>query len=110
VVAICESPFAGFNSVLKRLSDIVFASAALLALWPVMLAITIGIKWTSPGPVLFKQRRYGLDGAEIMVYKFRSMKVLGTARWCARPPATMTGSRRSERSCAAPRSTSCRSS
>jgi putative colanic acid biosynthesis UDP-glucose lipid carrier transferase len=76
VVAICESPFAGFNSVLKRLSDIVFASAALLALWPVMLAITIGIKWTSPGPVLFKQRRYGLDGAEIMVYKFRSMKVL----------------------------------
>jgi putative colanic acid biosynthesis UDP-glucose lipid carrier transferase len=76
VVAICESPFAGFNSVLKRLSDIVFAGAALLVLWPVMLAIAAGIKWTSPGPVLFKQRRYGLDGAQIMVYKFRSMKVL----------------------------------
>ncbi|HYJ19363.1 MAG TPA: undecaprenyl-phosphate glucose phosphotransferase [Burkholderiales bacterium] len=76
VVAICESPFAGFNSVLKRVSDIVFGIIALLLLWPVMLAIAIGIKMTSPGPILFKQRRYGLDGAEIMVYKFRSMKVL----------------------------------
>ena len=76
VVAICESPFAGFNSVLKRAFDIVFAGAAMMVLWPVMLAIAIGIKRTSPGPVLFKQRRYGLDGAEIMVYKFRSMKVL----------------------------------
>ncbi|MGH2550568.1 MAG: undecaprenyl-phosphate glucose phosphotransferase, partial [Thermomicrobiales bacterium] len=76
VVAICESPFAGFNSVLKRFSDIVFGSIALLLLWPVMLVIAIGIKLTSPGPVLFKQRRYGLDGAEIMVYKFRSMSVL----------------------------------
>ena len=76
VVAICESPFAGFNSVLKRLSDIVFASAALILLWPSMTAIAIGIKFTSAGPVLFKQRRYGLDGAEIMVYKFRSMNVL----------------------------------
>ena len=76
VVAICESPFAGFNWILKRLSDIFFALLALLLLWPLMLAIAIGIKWSSPGPVLFKQRRYGLDGAEIMVYKFRSMKVL----------------------------------
>ena len=76
VVAICESPFAGFNSVLKRFSDIVFGSIALLLLWPVMLSIAIGIKLTSAGPILFKQRRYGLDGAEIMVYKFRSMKVL----------------------------------
>jgi len=76
VVAICESPFAGFNSVLKRISDIMFGALALLLLWPVMLAIAVGIKATSPGPVLFKQRRYGLDGAEIMVYKFRSMRVL----------------------------------
>ncbi|HEX4984510.1 MAG TPA: undecaprenyl-phosphate glucose phosphotransferase [Burkholderiales bacterium] len=81
VVAICESPFAGFNSILKRFSDILIASAALLLLWPLMVAIAIGIKRDSPGPVLFKQRRYGLDGAQIMVYKFRSMRVLedGTA-------------------------------
>lgn len=76
VIAICESPFSGFNSVLKRLMDIICGAGALLLLWPVMVAIAIGIKATSPGPVLFKQRRYGLDGAEIMVYKFRSMNVL----------------------------------
>ena len=41
-----------------------------------MLAIALAIKLTSPGPVLFKQRRYGLDGKEILVYKFRSMTVI----------------------------------
>jgi len=41
-----------------------------------MLAIAIGVKVSSPGPVLFKQRRYGLDGREIVVYKFRTMRVL----------------------------------
>lgn len=76
VVAICESPFSGFNSILKRFTDIICGAGALLLLWPVMAAIAIGIKATSPGPILFKQRRYGLDGAEIMVYKFRSMNVL----------------------------------
>ena len=75
VIAICESPFSGFNSILKRLTDIACGGVALLLLWPVMSAIAIGIKFTSPGPVLFKQRRYGLDGVEIMVYKFRSMNV-----------------------------------
>jgi putative colanic acid biosynthesis UDP-glucose lipid carrier transferase len=41
-----------------------------------MLLIAAGIKVTSPGPVLFKQRRYGLDGKLILVYKFRSMTVM----------------------------------
>ena len=41
-----------------------------------MLAVAIGIKLSSPGPVLFKQRRYGVDGREIIVYKFRTMTVL----------------------------------
>lgn len=76
VVAICESPFAGFNSILKRVTDVVFAGLVLLIVWPLMLAIALGIKLRSPGAVLFKQRRYGLDGAEIMVYKFRTMNVL----------------------------------
>jgi len=43
---------------------------------PLMLGIAVAIKLTSPGPVLFRQRRYGLDGKEILVYKFRSMNVL----------------------------------
>jgi putative colanic acid biosynthesis UDP-glucose lipid carrier transferase len=75
VIAVCETPFTGVNSVVKRMSDVVLASLILLLLTPLMLAIAIGVKLTSPGPVIFKQRRYGLEGEEITVYKFRSMTV-----------------------------------
>jgi putative colanic acid biosynthesis UDP-glucose lipid carrier transferase len=75
VVAVCESPFYGFNGVVKRLSDLVVAGLLLAALSPLMLGIALGVKLSSPGPVLFKQRRYGLDGKRIVVYKFRSMTV-----------------------------------
>ena len=75
VVAVCESPFTGFNGVVKRASDIVVSLVILLAASPLMLAIAAGVKATSPGPVIFRQRRYGLDGKEISVYKFRSMTV-----------------------------------
>jgi Undecaprenyl-phosphate glucose phosphotransferase len=76
VVAVCETPFLGINGLVKRLSDIVLAAAILVLIAPLMLAIAIGIKLTSPGPVMFRQRRYGLDGREIIVYKFRTMTVL----------------------------------
>ena len=76
VLAVCETPFYGLNGLIKRVSDIVLASAILMLILPVMLAIAIGIKLTSPGPVLFTQRRYGLDGKEIVIYKFRTMTVL----------------------------------
>ena len=75
VVAVCESPFTGFNGVIKRLSDIVLSLLILALIAPVLLIIALGIKLTSPGPVIFKQRRYGLDGHQIIVYKFRSMTV-----------------------------------
>lgn len=75
VVAICETPFTGINSLVKRLSDIVLATFIQLLLSPVMLSIALAVKLTSPGPVIFKQRRYGLNGEEIIVYKFRSMAV-----------------------------------
>jgi putative colanic acid biosynthesis UDP-glucose lipid carrier transferase len=75
VVAVCESPFFGSRGILKRLSDIVIAGLMLLIIWPLLLIIVVGIKLNSPGPALFKQRRYGLDGEEIVVYKFRSMSV-----------------------------------
>lgn len=75
VVAVCETPFYGLNGVIKRLEDILVTSILLLLISPVMLAIAVGVKLTSPGPVFFKQRRYGLDGEEILVYKFRSMTV-----------------------------------
>ena len=75
VVAVCETPFTGLNGVTKRLSDMVLATLILLLISPLLLLIAIGIKASSPGPVIFKQRRYGLDGKEIIVYKFRSMTV-----------------------------------
>ena len=75
VVAVCETPFTGFDGFIKRLSDIVIAITLLLLLLPVLMVIAFGVKVSSPGPVLFNQRRYGLDGQEIIVYKFRSMTV-----------------------------------
>jgi putative colanic acid biosysnthesis UDP-glucose lipid carrier transferase len=75
VASVCETPFHGFNGVVKRASDIVLALAILVLILPLLLAIAIGVKLSSPGPVLFRQRRYGLDGQEIHVYKFRSMRV-----------------------------------
>jgi len=79
VVAVCETPFYGLGGIIKRASDLVLASAILIVVSPIMLAIAIGVKLTSPGPVLFKQRRYGVDGREIVVYKFRTMTVLEDA-------------------------------
>lgn len=79
IVAVCESPFIGFNNIIKRISDVVLSLAILLVIAPLMLLIAIGVKLSSPGPVLFKQRRYGLDGKEIVVYKFRSMTVMEDA-------------------------------
>ncbi|MDR3212759.1 MAG: undecaprenyl-phosphate glucose phosphotransferase [Azoarcus sp.] len=73
VVAVCETPFTGFNGVIKFTSDIVLSAFILTLLLPVLLTLAIGVKLSSPGPVIFKQRRYGLDGKEILVYKFRSM-------------------------------------
>jgi putative colanic acid biosynthesis UDP-glucose lipid carrier transferase len=75
VVAVCESPFYGFNGLVKRVSDFTLAGLILLAISPLMLAIAALVKLSSPGPVLFKQRRYGLDGRRIIIYKFRTMTV-----------------------------------
>ncbi len=74
-VAMCETPFYGYRAVVKRLMDVVLASVLLICLMPVMLATSIAIKVSSRGPILFRQRRYGLDGQEITVYKFRTMRV-----------------------------------
>jgi putative colanic acid biosynthesis UDP-glucose lipid carrier transferase len=76
VVGLQETPFTGTNRLVKRLSDIVLASLILLLVSPIFLCVAIGVKLTSPGPVIFKQRRNGLDGEEIVVYKFRSMRTL----------------------------------
>ena len=73
VVGICETPFTGTNELVKRVSDVVLASIILVLVSPLLAVIAFGVKLGSPGPVIFKQRRNGLDGSEIWVYKFRSM-------------------------------------
>ncbi|HMK87295.1 MAG TPA: undecaprenyl-phosphate glucose phosphotransferase [Steroidobacteraceae bacterium] len=75
VVAMCETPFYGYRGVAKRLTDVGLSIVILLLLLPLLATISILVKYSSPGPVIFKQRRYGLDGQEIAVYKFRTMKV-----------------------------------
>lgn len=75
VIAMYETPFAGFRGVTKRMTDIILASALLAIALPFMAVIALLIRLTSRGPAVFKQRRYGLDGREITVYKFRTMRV-----------------------------------
>ena len=69
------TPMQGINLWLKTIEDKVLASLILLLVSPLMLLIAVGIKLTSPGPVLFRQQRHGWGGREIEVYKFRSMVV-----------------------------------
>jgi putative colanic acid biosynthesis UDP-glucose lipid carrier transferase len=75
VVAMCETPFSGHRAAIKRLTDLVLAIAMVAVISPLLILISVLVKTTSPGPVIFKQRRYGLDGREIFVYKFRTMTV-----------------------------------
>ena len=75
VVGLCETPFTGINRLVKTTADMMLATVILVLISPVLLLIAIGVKLTSPGPALFRQRRNGLDGEEIVVYKFRSMRV-----------------------------------
>src|SRR5690606_29457581 len=75
IIALCETPFQGWAGFKKRATDVALASLMLIGALPVMLLIALAIKLTSPGNVIFKQRRYGLDGEEIIVYKFRTMTV-----------------------------------
>jgi putative colanic acid biosynthesis UDP-glucose lipid carrier transferase len=75
MIAVYESPFFGVRPLAKRATDLALSGCALFLLSPVLIAVAIGIKATSKGPIIFRQRRYGLDGREIMVRKFRSMTV-----------------------------------
>jgi putative colanic acid biosynthesis UDP-glucose lipid carrier transferase len=75
VVAVCESPFYGASGMAKRCLDVVIASTILFLSAPLLLLIAIAVRMSSQGPIIFKQRRYGLDGLEIRIYKFRTMTV-----------------------------------
>jgi putative colanic acid biosynthesis UDP-glucose lipid carrier transferase len=76
LISLCETPFHGYRGIGKRITDVVLASSILLLALPLMILIAALIRATSRGPALFKQRRYGLDGREIIIYKFRTMLVM----------------------------------
>ena len=74
VVGLCETPFTGVNRLIKRVEDVLLSGLILFLISPLLLGVALGVKLSSPGPVLFRQRRNGLDGHEIVVWKFRSMR------------------------------------
>lgn len=76
VVPLFDTPLNGINMVFKRLEDIIVASVILILISPILLIISIAVKLTSPGPIIFRQIRYGMDGKPIKVWKFRSMTVI----------------------------------
>lgn len=76
VVPLFDTPLNGINMVFKRLEDIIVSAIILLLISPVLLVIACAVKFTSPGPVIFRQIRYGMDGKPIKVWKFRSMSVM----------------------------------
>ncbi len=75
VISVFETPLTGMNAINKRVFDILASSIILLLISPVLVTVACMIKFSSPGPVIFKQRRYGIDGEPFLVYKFRSMSV-----------------------------------
>ncbi|HDT3906322.1 undecaprenyl-phosphate glucose phosphotransferase [Raoultella ornithinolytica] len=76
VVPLFDSPINGINMVLKRLEDIIVSLVIIILISPVLMIISVAVKLTSPGPIIFRQTRYGMDGKPIKVWKFRSMTVM----------------------------------
>ncbi|MEW9345962.1 undecaprenyl-phosphate glucose phosphotransferase [Klebsiella quasipneumoniae] len=76
VVPLFDTPLSGINMIFKRLEDIVVSSTILILISPVLLTISAAVKISSPGPIIFRQIRYGMDGKPIKVWKFRSMTVM----------------------------------
>ncbi|MEN1679414.1 MAG: undecaprenyl-phosphate glucose phosphotransferase [Planctomycetota bacterium] len=73
-VSLCETPLQGVDGLAKRMADLTIATGLLVALSVPMALIAAAVKLTSRGPAFFRQKRYGLDGREILVWKFRSMR------------------------------------
>jgi Undecaprenyl-phosphate glucose phosphotransferase len=75
VIHLRESPLYGWNFVLKRFMDLAFGGLALLVVLPAMGLIALAVRMSSPGPILYRQERMGLDGRRLSMLKFRTMPV-----------------------------------
>jgi Undecaprenyl-phosphate glucose phosphotransferase len=81
-----ERPIQGWARVAKRMEDLVLGTLMLIALSPAMLAVAVLVKLSSPGPVFFRQERYGFNNNLITVFKFRTM-YCDSAHDCSVPQA-----------------------
>ncbi|WP_413284588.1 undecaprenyl-phosphate glucose phosphotransferase [Vibrio sp. MA40-2] len=75
-LSVHDTPFYGSSRFMKRIQDLLISSIIICLISPVLIAVAIGVKLSSKGPILFKQQRYGLDGRSISVWKFRSMSTM----------------------------------
>lgn len=90
MISLSSSGMDGIDRVVKSVEDYILASLILLLVSPIMLLIAAGVKLSSPGPALFRQRRLGMGGEEITILKFRSMVQH------AEPPGSLTQARRGD--------------
>ena len=74
VVLVTETPEQGWNAVIKRAFDLVFATLGLIVLTPLLLAVALWVRLDSPGPILYGQERVGVNGRRFRMYKFRTMR------------------------------------
>lgn len=75
IMSLQESPLYGWDSVFKRMFDLILGTTILLATSPIMLIIALLIKLTSEGPILYRQERIGIDGCRFQMLKFRTMSM-----------------------------------
>lgn len=75
IISLSDLPLNGWHRIFKRVTDTVVSLLAIMILFPVMVLIGAIVKITSPGPILYKQERMGLDGRVFNIYKFRSMGI-----------------------------------
>lgn len=75
-ISICETPHTGLDNYVKRIFDVIVGASILTMISIPMIFIALGVKLSSPGPVFFRQDRYGMNGEKIKVWKFRSMRVM----------------------------------
>ncbi len=74
VVLVTETPEQGWNAVIKRAFDLVFATLGLALLFPLLLALAVWVRLDSPGPILYAQERVGVNGRRFRMHKFRTMR------------------------------------
>ena len=75
MIDLSAPPFSGVNAFIKLIEDYVLGSLILLLLSPIMIVLAILVKWNSPGPIFYRQKRVGLNGREFAMFKFRSMPI-----------------------------------